>query len=383
LFLTVAEDGTVRQHDLRVPHNCNSGACSAILARVDHELSTLAFSPLTPYQFVVAGESPYGLLFDRRQAPRVFREEWGVPPDPNDVTTCVRRFGRLARGPGERTGYEHITGAKMSASNGHEVLMSYSSDAVYLYSTRDEPRTSGSPGPSSLLEPNRKRRRTKSALSPEDVQLASEDGPSSDMDMLMEEDIERILSEDISEDRPIFDADATLLTGPDQDEDEMEGESDDEEEQGREYSEPSVGAPVILPRLRFAGACSVQTVKDVNFLGPRDEFVVSGSDDGNWFIWRKSTGKLHDILEGDGSVVNVVEGHPHLPLVAVSGIDTTVKLFAPAHRPRSFSRMGNAERIVQRNVEQSSRRQSLTDVLLHHYITHPGPGSDPAECRFQ
>lgn len=57
-----------------------------------------------------------------------------------------------------------------------------------------------------------------------------------------------------------------------------------------------------------------------------DEFVVSGSDDGNWFMWEKDTGKLHDILEGDGTVVNVIEGHPYLPLVAVSGIDTTVKV---------------------------------------------------------
>ena len=33
-----------------------------------------------------------------------------------------------------------------------------------------------------------------------------------------------------------------------------------------------------------------------------------------------------EILEGDGSVVNVIEPHPHLPLIAVSGIDTTVKV---------------------------------------------------------
>jgi len=64
----------------------------------------------------------------------------------------------------------------------------------------------------------------------------------------------------------------------------------------------------------------------VNFFGPHDEYVVSGSDDGNWFIWQKSTGALHDILEGDGSVVNVIEGHPNLPLAAVSGIDHTVKV---------------------------------------------------------
>jgi hypothetical protein len=54
--------------------------------------------------------------------------------------------------------------------------------------------------------------------------------------------------------------------------------------------------------------------------------VVSGSEDGNFFVFRRSTGELHGIYEGDGSVVNVIEGHPHLPLVAVSGIDHTVKV---------------------------------------------------------
>jgi WD40 repeat protein len=67
-------------------------------------------------------------------------------------------------------------------------------------------------------------------------------------------------------------------------------------------------------------------LKQVNFLGPDDEYVVSGSDDGNVFIWNKAVGVLHDLFEGDGSVVNVIEGHPYLPLVAVSGFDTTVKV---------------------------------------------------------
>jgi WD40 repeat protein len=64
----------------------------------------------------------------------------------------------------------------------------------------------------------------------------------------------------------------------------------------------------------------------VNFLGPNDEYVASGSDDGNVFIWRKATRVVHEVLEGDGSVVNVVEPHPHLPIIAVSGMDTTVKV---------------------------------------------------------
>lgn len=73
-------------------------------------------------------------------------------------------------------------------------------------------------------------------------------------------------------------------------------------------------------------AVQLTSTSAVNFLGPYDEYVTSGSDDGNWFIWNKSTGELVDVFEGDDSVVNVIEGHPHLPLVAVSGIDTTVKV---------------------------------------------------------
>lgn len=66
----------------------------------------------------------------------------------------------------------------------------------------------------------------------------------------------------------------------------------------------------------------------MNFLGPRDEYVTSGSDDGNFFMWKKSNGELVDVLEGDDSVVNVIEGHPTLPLVAVSGIDSTIKVIS-------------------------------------------------------
>ena len=41
-----------------------------------------------------------------------------------------------------------------------------------------------------------------------------------------------------------------------------------------------------------------------NFLGARSEKVCSGSDDGNFFVWDKETGRLEGIWEGDGHVVN-------------------------------------------------------------------------------
>jgi WD40 repeat protein len=64
----------------------------------------------------------------------------------------------------------------------------------------------------------------------------------------------------------------------------------------------------------------------VNFLGRTDQYVTSGSDDGNFFIWSKQTGTVINVLEGDGSVVNVVESNPVLQCMAVSGIDTSVKV---------------------------------------------------------
>lgn len=56
---TVFKDGTVRQHDLRAPHSCGPNSCPVPLVELDQELCTLSLSPLTPYQFVVAGDGPY------------------------------------------------------------------------------------------------------------------------------------------------------------------------------------------------------------------------------------------------------------------------------------------------------------------------------------
>ncbi|KAH7914318.1 WD40-repeat-containing domain protein [Hygrophoropsis aurantiaca] len=353
LFLTVAEDGEVRQHDLRTPHVCSSGGCSAPLVKLPHELSTITLSPLSPYQFVVGGESPYAHLFDRRHAGRYLHAEWGVPVAEESVTTCVRRFGRRSRARGERKGYEHITGARMSPWNGHEVA--YSSDAVYLYSTRDVPEdretASRSPSRSAAL-PNPKRRKIE----------RSSQLPESDTKILAREE-------------PSIMVDGTDEDPDDSMDDSDEGSNDDSSE--AEEAEPMMDRvlihekiPIIYPRSRFAGHCNIETVKDVNFLGPQDEYVASGSDDGNFFIWKKSNGNILNVLEGDGNVVNVIEGHPHLPLIAVSGIDTTVKLFAPTHGLPEFSRMHKVQSVMKRNARTSRRGLHTTEMELAHLVLH-------------
>ena len=58
----------------------------------------------------------------------------------------------------------------------------------------------------------------------------------------------------------------------------------------------------------YQGHCNVKTVKDVNYFGLDDEYVVSGCDSGHLFIWEAKTSKLLNILKGDREVVNVVQG---------------------------------------------------------------------------
>ena len=69
---------------------------------------------------------------------------------------------------------------------------------------------------------------------------------------------------------------------------------------------------------QYRGHCNVKTVKDANFFGLQDEYVVSGSDSGHLFIWDKKTSELVNILEGDSEVVNVVQGKELIHFVCLA-----------------------------------------------------------------
>ncbi|EXJ69585.1 uncharacterized protein A1O5_07621 [Cladophialophora psammophila CBS 110553] len=97
----------------------------------------------------------------------------------------------------------------------------------------------------------------------------------------------------------------------------------------RERASVNLQVPYSSHTKVYKGHCNTRTVKDVNYYGLNDEYVVSGSDDGHFFIWDRKTCKILNILEGDGEVVNVVQGHPYEPMIACSGIDSTVKIFGP------------------------------------------------------
>lgn len=81
---------------------------------------------------------------------------------------------------------------------------------------------------------------------------------------------------------------------------------------------------------RYQGHRNNATVKGVNYFGLNSEFVVSGSDCGNIFFWESKSEAIVQLVSGDeNGVVNCLETHPTVPVLATSGLDDDVKIWAP------------------------------------------------------
>ncbi|CAL5341338.1 unnamed protein product [Camellia sinensis] len=94
-------------------------------------------------------------------------------------------------------------------------------------------------------------------------------------------------------------------------------------------SPSDMDADVIVTPQVYKGHKNCDTVKGVNFFGPNCEYVVSGSDCGRIFIWKKKGGELIRVMEADKHVVNCIESHPHSVVLASSGIDADIKIWTP------------------------------------------------------
>ncbi|KAJ8940357.1 hypothetical protein NQ314_010739 [Rhamnusium bicolor] len=79
---------------------------------------------------------------------------------------------------------------------------------------------------------------------------------------------------------------------------------------------------------------NVTMIKEATFWG--NDYVMSGSDCGHVFIWNRHTAELKMLLQADQHVVNCLQPHPTLPILATSGIDHDIKLWAPILEEPSF-----------------------------------------------
>ncbi|EER14722.1 hypothetical protein Pmar_PMAR015246 [Perkinsus marinus ATCC 50983] len=142
----------------------------------------------------------------------------------------------------------------------------------------------------------------------------------------------------------------------------------------------------------FKGHANFRTVKEVSLVGLNQEYVASGSDDGNWFAWRLRHEPFEGItefpgslpsppvecpidsrlafvgLEGDMEVVNCVQQHPTEPCIVTSGIENDIKVWHPErtnYREKLPIRADpRLRQIITRNLTHSADSHGLSNFLL-------------------
>ncbi|CAH8452700.1 unnamed protein product [Heterobilharzia americana] len=81
---------------------------------------------------------------------------------------------------------------------------------------------------------------------------------------------------------------------------------------------------------KYSGHRNMQTIVGASFFGPNSEYIVSGSDDGYFYLWdRESEGIVQWLHADTDGAVNVIEPHPTLPVLASAGLDYDFKIWTP------------------------------------------------------
>ncbi|KAJ6643699.1 DDB1- and CUL4-associated factor 8, partial [Pseudolycoriella hygida] len=120
---------------------------------------------------------------------------------------------------------------------------------------------------------------------------------------------------------------------------------------------------------RYSGHRNIRTIKGVEFYGPRSEFIISGSEyPGHLFFWEKQTEAIVQMFNADsGGILNCLEPHPSLPVIATSGLSNSVKLWYPASTTEpNFMHLRSD---VFRNVNYVlNRRNRNTELDIFQFI---------------
>lgn len=125
---------------------------------------------------------------------------------------------------------------------------------------------------------------------------------------------------------------------------------------------------------KYQGHRNNATVKGVNYFGSKSEYVVSGSDCGNIYVWERESEHVINYMAGDeGGVVNCLEPHPHLPVLATSGLDDDVKIWVPScEHPPKLAGLKSITASNQKEREEERRREpeTIDGQMLWYFMHH-------------
>lgn len=69
-------------------------------------------------------------------------------------------------------------------------------------------------------------------------------------------------------------------------------------------------------------------IKEAVFLGTEDSHIVCASDSGLTIVYEAGSGEVSQIFRGDSQVCNCIRPHPTMPIIATSGLDSSVKIWS-------------------------------------------------------
>jgi WD repeat-containing protein 42A len=276
----------------------NANARSAVSS-----IYCISVNPFKEYEVACSGESSAVALYDTRS----FAKPFGYLM-PNHL-----------RGEGK-----HISGVKHDCT-GREIIASYNDEDIYSFNIAEHLIAADSPNeqPGHARQGKRKFQEStgESCDSSGAMSIIDETGHATD---------------------------TSAAAGGERDEEDRYDEFDSysDEDDSRDY------------RRRFTGHRNYLTVKQVAYYGQSSEFVVSGSDCGNIFLWDSRTGNIVRTLFADKrGATNCLAAHPFDTLLASSGLEHTAKLWSSVGKKVSMSEQQVAQsvsQIVETNVSNAS-----------------------------
>ncbi|CAK9820866.1 DDB1- and CUL4-associated factor 6 [Anthophora plagiata] len=129
-FLSCGEDGTVRWFDLRIKDKCNASRCTEdVLISCERAVTALSVNLTSPHQIAIGCSDSTVRIFDRRTLGTA-ATGW------TDAPGSVRVLCSFTVPEFEGNSYR-ITSLNYSP-DGQDVLVSYSSDHLYLFNVKDQ-----------------------------------------------------------------------------------------------------------------------------------------------------------------------------------------------------------------------------------------------------
>uniref|UniRef100_A0A673N616 DDB1- and CUL4-associated factor 5-like n=1 Tax=Sinocyclocheilus rhinocerous TaxID=307959 RepID=A0A673N616_9TELE len=130
-----------------------------------------------------------------------------------------------------------------------------------------------------------------------------------------------------------------------------------------------------LPSFQFdnQGYFNSCTMKSCCFAGDQDQYILSGSDDFNLYMWRipsdpeaggpgRVVNRAFLVLKGHRSIVNQVRFNPHTYMICSSGVEKVIKVWSPYQQPDS---VGDLEGLVEDKSRSLYTHEEYISLVLN------------------